>query len=406
VPKATNPNRPPKTSPGITAEWSKRHNTWVYVVRYRDPSGKQHEKRCVTLDAAKKHLAMQRADIARGGWRDPRAGDKAFAKYAAEWLDANPGKRSSSWARDETIIRLHLNPTLGDRALGSVTPTMVQALINKWATHYAPRTVKRHYETLRAIFAAAVENDYIARTPCRRINRPEITHETRHVITNDELALLARELPERYSLVPHLGVLLGLRWGEVAGLRVRGVDPLARTITVTEQRTRGAGGRAQEGAPKTHKSRRTLTIDQGLATAIARHLTGMGLTGADTDAYVFTMPGGGPLDHSRFRRKVWIPACVRAGLGHMVKDTDTGKTAYVGLSFHDLRRANATALVRLGVDVGTAQDRLGHADSRTTLDVYRQHAHDADRDAAELLAGHFANPGAGQMRGKRGGRTA
>ena len=42
-----------------------------------------------------------------------------------------------------------------------------------------------------------------------------------------------------------------------------------------------------------------------------------------------------------------------------------------GLTFHDLRRANATGLVAAGVDVKTAQTRLGHSSSRLTLELTR-----------------------------------
>lgn len=41
-----------------------------------------------------------------------------------------------------------------------------------------------------------------------------------------------------------------------------------------------------------------------------------------------------------------------------------------GAGFDDLRRANATTLVAEGVDVKTAQTRLGHADPRTTPSIY------------------------------------
>lgn len=51
----------------------------------------------------------------------------------------------------------------------------------------------------------------------------------------------------------------------------------------------------------------------------------------------------------------WEPAVKDAGLD--------------GLSFHDLRRTNATAMVAEGVDVKTAQARLGHSDPRLTLAV-------------------------------------
>jgi hypothetical protein len=43
-------------------------------------------------------------------------------------------------------------------------------------------------------------------------------------------------------------------------------------------------------------------------------------------------------------------------------------------------------MLRRGVDVKTAQTRLGHADPRTTLSIYAQATTEADRAAADLLA--------------------
>lgn len=73
---------------------------------------------------------------------------------------------------------------------------------------------------------------------------------------------------------------------------------------------------------------------------------------------------------------MWVPACRSAGL--------------VGVGFHDLRRLSATRLVRHGVDVKTAQTRLGHSDVRLTLGLYAQAVAEADRDAAERIGGLFS----------------
>jgi hypothetical protein len=48
-----------------------------------------------------------------------------------------------------------------------------------------------------------------------------------------------------------LGAVLGLRWGEVAGLRVGHIDLLRRTVTIAEQVTRGVGGAGDIGPHKT-----------------------------------------------------------------------------------------------------------------------------------------------------------
>jgi hypothetical protein len=91
--------------------------------------------------------------------------------------------------------------------------------------------------------------------------------------------------------------------------------------------------------------------------------------------YVFAAPDGEPLEYSNFRYLRWLPACEAAGVR--------------GLQFHDLRRANATGLVAEGVDVKTAQSRLGHSDPRLTLAVYAQKTTEGDRQAADLLASRF-----------------
>jgi integrase len=56
------------------------------------------------------------------------------------------------------------------------------------------------------------------------------------------------------------------------------------------------------------------------------------------------------------------------------------------LVFHDLRRVNATVLVAEGIDLKTAQTRLGHSDPRLTMAVHAQATSAADRDAADRLA--------------------
>lgn len=88
------------------------------------------------------------------------------------------------------------------------------------------------------------------------------------------------------------------------------------------------------------------------------------------------MPEGGPLDYAHWRMRYWIAATKAIGLPW--------------LTFHDLRRANATALVSAGVDLKTAQTRLGHSDPRLSLAVYAavyaQATTAADCDAADRVA--------------------
>ncbi len=240
----------------------------------------------------------------------------------------------------------------------------------------------------------AVASDVIVRSPCRGIKLPAIAPRRRHVVTAEELAALADALGEAYSAMAYLGAVLGLRWGEIAGLRVGRLDFLARTLTVAEQLTRGTGGRMVLGAPKSQAGRRTLAVPAPLMDTLSAHVARRGLTGADVDELLFVGTEGGVLQYSNWRHRVWQPACETAELDE--------------LSFHDLRRASATAMVLSGVDLKTAQTRLGHSNPALTLGVYAQATEAAGHGAAaDTLGAHWIWPRDGRaMDMRRGGAVA
>jgi integrase len=79
----------------------------------------------------------------------------------------------------------------------------------------------------------------------------------------------------------------------------------------------------------------------------------------------------------------------------------TGRTRYVGLGFHDLRRANATGLVAEGVDIKTAQAMLGHSNVQLTVGLYAQAVVSLGAAAAESMAARFRLPGSDKPRDGR-----
>lgn len=228
------------------------------------------------------------------------------------------------------------------------------------------------------MFSYAVQSDMLVRSPCRGIKLPRLDPRSRRLLTPDEVNALASATASEYQPMVWLGAVVGLRFSEVAGLRVGRLDLLARSLSVVETVTRDGKGRAVLGPPKSNAPRRTLAIPQSLADMLAAHLAQIGLTGADSNELLFPAPGGGPLRYANWRNRVWVPACRTASLS--------------GVGFYDLRRLSATLLVREGIDVKTAQTRLGHSDVRLTLGLYAQAVGEADRAAADRLGELFQQP--------------
>ena len=346
-----------------------------YDVRYRTATGSVRTRTFRTRRDAERFAATVEADKLRGTWIDPRRASRPFTETAEEWLTSNPMKRPTSMARDESIVRVHIIPALGDRSIGQITQRDVRHLVVAWSTKLAPRTVRRMFGVLRTIFLFAIESEVIGASPCRGVRLPPIAPLRRHVVSADELVLLADAHPQEFRPMVYLGALLGLRWGEVAGLRVGRIDFDAQTVTIAEQLTRGTQGLHYMGPPKSQAGHRTLAVPKSLMTMLADHLDAENISRLDREAMVFTRADGDPLEYSNWRRRTWVPAVTAAGLD--------------GLTFHDLRRANATAMVLRGLDLKTAQTRLGHSDPRLTLGIYAQATNEADRAAADRLGEHF-----------------
>jgi hypothetical protein len=115
----------------------------------------------------------------------------------------------------------------------------------------APKTVRTDYGVLRAIFSWAFETDLVERSPCRGIRLPEMSHQARALVSADGVERLADAMPADFRAAVFVGAL-GLRQGEVFGLRVGAVDFLRRSLTVRATLNE-VDGRFVEGTGKTSR---------------------------------------------------------------------------------------------------------------------------------------------------------
>ena len=313
---------------------------------------------------------------------DPGQSGWTIEDVARTWLANNPHKRQNTYASDRIDVEVHIIPALGSRILAEIRPLDVQRVINNWSLDAAPRTVARRYGTLRAVINFAINNDWLVRTPIRGIKLPKVTSPRSYPLTAKHVAAIARATETAYRAMVWLGALTGCRWSEAAGLRVSDLNVVTHTMRVEQVVVRDELGRPALCPPKSEASRRIIALPIALVEMLSEHFTRSGLTTDDRGALVFPAPHGGVLNRDNWRRRVWIPALCAAGLA----------SAEPRPGFHDLRRAVATALVGAGVDPKTVQTRLGHADVRTTLEIYTRVTNDSDRLAAELLADQFLGP--------------
>lgn len=341
-----------------------------WEVRYRDPEGKQRAKLFDRKVDADQFAATTTADLVRGQFVDPNAGRVTLREYAEAW-QANQVHRATTAAQVGGNLRRHVYPTLGDRPLGKVTRSDVQAWVKGRAVDLAPGTVEVVFRYLSAIFATAVEDRIIRENPCSKVKLPKREPTQVLIPTVEQVRALEAGLPERYRALVTLAAGTGLRQGEAFGLTLERVDFLRRQLRVDRQLVLLPGTQGpQFGPPKTAASYRTVPLPQVVVDALAAHLAAFPVT--HPDGLIFTTVAGLPIRRTRFS-DVWRPVAKEAGLEP-------------GTGFHALRHFYASALIRYGESVKVVQSRLGHATAAETLDTYGHlwpDSEDRTRDAID-----------------------
>ena len=143
-------------------------------------------------------------------------------------------------AREEITLRRHVLPGIGEDRVERIRPGDVERLVNEWRGSLCPRTVKRNYEALRAMFGYAVRNEWLARSPCRNIVLPSVDGTRCYELTPETSS--ASPQPCRSGMRDSVaGATLGLRWSEVAARGSGWLDLEGGRPSVSEALVRGTG---------------------------------------------------------------------------------------------------------------------------------------------------------------------
>lgn len=323
-----------------------------WEARFRGPDGVQRSKVFKAKGDAERFLSRTDVEMQRGMWHDPQLGKVHFEEVVEQWLLSTRHLRSGTRANVESRLRKHVLPAFGSYPIASIQPAAVRGWVAKLVdSGLSPSTVKAVYGTFSRIMRTAEIDGLIARSPCIGVSLPrETSHQEMHFLESAEIARLADTIDERYRTLIYTAAYTGLRWGELAALRVSKVNFLRSNLHVVEALTE-VNGNVEVGPTKTG-SHRTVSLPRFLIEMLAEHVR---LYPSDT-GLVFTSAESRPLRRNFYRRH-FKPAVVAAGLER-------------ALRFHDLRHTCASMLIAQGAHPKEIQERLGHSTIRLTFDRY------------------------------------
>jgi integrase len=296
---------------------------------------------------------------------------ETVATYLRRWLDdyARMKVSAKTFERYEEIVEKQLIPALGHYKLAKLRPPHIQGYYAKACATgrrdgkggLSAQTVLHHHRVLREALQRAVKWGLLAINPADAVEPPRPKRKETRVLDEAESAkLLAAARDGRYYVPVLLAVTTGMRRGEILGLRWSDLDLDAGTLAVRQTLEQTRAGLAFK-EPKTQKSRRLVPLASIAVEALKAHRTtqvasrlALG-TAYEDHGLVFPAPDGRP----------WNPASFSAAFVKFAAGAGLPK-----LRFHDLRHSHATQLLRLGIHPKIVSERLGHATTGITLDLY------------------------------------
>jgi integrase len=360
---------------------------WAIILDVSDSTGKRRQ-RWHSFKGTKREAQIECArlltEIKNGTSVEPCR--MTVAAFLEHWISHMAGQVSPrSHERYAEIARKNIAPLLGGLVLTKLKPEQIsQAYAKALASGrrngsggLSAHTVTHMHRVLREALQQALRWQMLARNPADAVRPPRIERQQMSVLDTDAtIELIEAARPYRIFVPILLGVLCGLRRGEIAALRWRSVDlDTGQLMVVASIEQTRAGCREKE--TKSGRAR-GVALPVTLIEELRRHrakqaeellLLGVRLT---DDHYVVMQADGTSLQPNTLTR-VFTDFLTARGLKRV--------------RFHDLRHFHATHMLAAGIHPKVASERLGHSKVGITLDLYSHVMPGMQAEAAAAVDG-------------------
>jgi len=306
---------------------------------------------------------------------------QTVGQFLEHWLTnvVKPSTRPSTSSSYADTVRLHVIPELGRIPLSKLSPQHLQSLMNKKLEEGLSR---RYVAYIRAVLRIALTQaerwGLVAYNVVNRVDAPRVEkHRVQPLETIEARRFLSAVKGERLEALYSVALSIGLRRGEILGLRWQDLDLDAAQLSVVQaaQRIRGEG--IQFSPPKTDRALRSVNLPSPLVASLRAHrkvqLEERLKEGGRWQDFglVFTSSIGTPIEPRNLDRH----------FKRMLK-----KAGLADMRFHDLRHTAASLMLAANVPARTIMEILGHSRISVTLDTYSHVMPPAMLEAADKIS--------------------
>lgn len=350
---------------------SARHGKGMrWMARWVDDEGQEQTKSFKRKVGAQSWLDTEvTAKLATGSYVPPGAGKLTVTEVYTSWSTSQSHIAAKTSSTRKSAWQSRVEPQWGNKAVAEVKTAAVRSWVASMkAEGLGVPGIENAFGLLRQVMGAAVEDRRIPRNPCEGVKLPKRKHADRGYLTHAQVAALAGAVQCDPTVVRFLAYT-GLRWGEMAALRVQDFAMLRRRVNVSRSVTESGGLVWTPG--KSHE-RRSVPFPASLSDELAALMVGK-----SREDLVFTDQRGGVLRNSNWRDRVFKPAVealratsIEQRRKELAEDGEVVTPEFPTITPHDLRHTAASLAISARANVKAVQRMLGHAKASMTLDTY------------------------------------
>lgn len=360
----------------------KRGGTWAAYWRLDTPQGRKlrYKGGFATKRDAQAFLNETLGSMHQGTFAEPSK--VTVADFLIDrWLPGRAASvRASTFDNYRRIIDKHLVPRIGHVKLQQLSADHLDRLYAELlAGGLAPKTVRNIHALIHKALKDALRKSLVTRNIADAADPPSGARGEREMWTwtPEQLRTFFEGMANhRLAAAYLLKATTGMRRGEILGLRWSDVDFKAHRLNVRHT-ILSIAYEITEGAPKTAKGRRSITLDPETLRVLGAHRAAQRTEKARA--------GGRYEDHDLvFPRNDGRP--VHPDYFSQTFDRTVRRLGLPKIRLHDLRHTHATLGFAAGVPVKVMSERLGHATVAFTQDVYMHAVPALEEAAADQIA--------------------
>lgn len=370
----------------------KRGKTWSYYfyIGVVDGKKKMKEKGGFRLKSeAESALITALSDFENGGYAPPK--ETTFMEFSYEWLESyvKQLRKTTTYNRYKEIINKYLYP-IGHMNVSEIQSYHIEQLLLSNKNNISGSTLQGIYTIINTIMTRALKLKIIKDNPCKYVERPrrdKFTPDTLEVEDIKEI-MSVLDLSNNYDYMFWVGfkltLELGLRRGELGGLEWSDINFKENTVTIKNNLIY-TNGHVLMSTPKTKESERTIYISDELLGILKK----LKVRQSNNRMNYGKFYSENTFDDKIFNLvMVWQNGKYIHPMYYLDKLKKLLKKANIekNVRFHDLRHTNATLLISQGVDFKTVQNRLGHKDINTTLNIYSHVNKEMQKKATDKIS--------------------